>query len=108
VRLPSSCEILFPAADEIPPEHRPPPPFHQTDVLINGELRPWEDPRQSVISPIRVCNETGASMLSSSGATPRGDRDGRQHDVPGNGRQIETAIETPDRISSSALFQGLP
>jgi hypothetical protein len=33
---------LFPAADEIPPEHRPRPPLHQTRVLINGELRPWE------------------------------------------------------------------
>jgi hypothetical protein len=51
---------LFPRPEEVPLEHRPPALVHQRRVLINGELRSYEGPCRSVMSPIRVRNSAGA------------------------------------------------
>ncbi len=36
-------------------------PFHQTEYLINGELRKWDGPSREVFSPIHLKDEDGSS-----------------------------------------------
>ncbi len=45
---------LFPAAEEIPAAHRLTLPLDQRRWLVDGELRTWDGPVQSVVSPIRL------------------------------------------------------
>jgi aldehyde dehydrogenase (NAD+) len=63
---------LFPGIDEIPLEHRPPAPIHQRCVLVNGELRTWHGPCQTVLSPIRVRNDAGDLEPVELGSYPEG------------------------------------
>jgi len=63
---------LFPGIDEIPLEHRPPAPIHQRCVLVNGELRTWHGPCQTVLSPIRVRNDAGDLEAVELGSYPEG------------------------------------
>ena len=48
----STLQQLFPTAD-ILSEHQPPSPVHQRHYLINGELRPWEGPRDGPFPRMR-------------------------------------------------------
>ena len=50
---------LFPQDGEIPAEHRPPPPIHQRTYLVNGELKPWDGPVDTVRSPVCVRKADG-------------------------------------------------
>ncbi len=43
---------LFPEENQIPKEFKVKFPLHQTEYLINGELRVWSGPMQDVYSPI--------------------------------------------------------
>ena len=52
----STLQQLFPTAD-ILSEHQPPSPVHQRHYLVNGELRPWEGPLETVRSPVCVRGE---------------------------------------------------
>src|SRR6478735_2394557 len=52
----STLQQLFPNAD-ILREHQPPSPVHQRHYLIDGELRPWEGPLETVRSPVCVRGE---------------------------------------------------
>jgi glyceraldehyde-3-phosphate dehydrogenase (NADP+) len=63
---------LYPSIEEIPLEHRPPPPIHQRRVLIDGELRSREGPYQTVSSPIRVRNAAGDLEQVDLGSHPQG------------------------------------
>jgi glyceraldehyde-3-phosphate dehydrogenase (NADP+) len=63
---------LFPRPEEVPLEHRPPALVHQRRVLINGELRSYEGPCRSVMSPIRVRNSAGALEQVELGSYPEG------------------------------------
>jgi aldehyde dehydrogenase (NAD+) len=45
---------LFPTQDEISSEHRPPSPVHQRSYLVNGELKAWSGPVETVRSPVCV------------------------------------------------------
>ena len=45
---------LFPAFADIPAAHRLPLPIDQRQWLVDGELRTWDGPMQSVVSPIRL------------------------------------------------------
>lgn len=47
----------FPAENAIPEAHRL-PPLHQREYLINGEIRHWDGPVQTVLSPVAVRTET--------------------------------------------------
>src|SRR5512140_836063 len=53
---PLSLTELFPALDAIPAEFRLAAPLDQTAYLLDGELRHWSGPIQSVFSP--VCRDT--------------------------------------------------
>jgi hypothetical protein len=63
---------LFPRADEIPLEHRPPAAIHQRRLLINGELRIWEGFCQTVLSPVRFRNTAGVLEHVELGSYPEG------------------------------------
>ncbi len=56
---------LFPLESEIPAEHRPPLPIHQRTYLVNGELKGWSGPVDSVRSP--VCVRTSDDRLAQIG-----------------------------------------
>ncbi len=43
---------LFPEENQIPKEFKVKFPLHQTEYLINGELRTWSGPMQEVYSPV--------------------------------------------------------
>jgi glyceraldehyde-3-phosphate dehydrogenase (NADP+) len=53
-------ETLFPAADDIPAAYRLDEPLHQTEYLINGEIRHWDGAALNVLSP--VCLHTGDGL----------------------------------------------
>ena len=63
---------LFPRADEIPLEHSPPAAIHQRRVLINGELRSWQGPCQTVVSPVRFRNTAEVLEQVELGSYPEG------------------------------------
>lgn len=52
---------IFPEAEKIPPEFRLPSPVAVTEYLINGELIPWNGPREEVYSPVCVSGGNGPS-----------------------------------------------
>ncbi len=60
---------LFPRENEIPEEHRPPGPIHQRSYLIDGVLKTWEGPAQTVLSPVCVAARTASWSRSNSAAT---------------------------------------
>ncbi|MBV8883153.1 MAG: NADP-dependent glyceraldehyde-3-phosphate dehydrogenase [Chroococcidiopsidaceae cyanobacterium CP_BM_RX_35] len=50
---------IFPDEDSIPTEFQLPFPIHQTEYLINGELRHWDGPKQEAFSSIFVKTADG-------------------------------------------------
>ena len=63
---------LFPRENEIPAEHRPPAPIHQRSYLVDGELKPWEGPVQTVLSPVCVRRDNGELEQVELGSYPAG------------------------------------
>jgi glyceraldehyde-3-phosphate dehydrogenase (NADP+) len=59
LRLVDKIQSIFPQENSIPVEFQLKEPIHQTEYLINGELRHWQGPTQSAFSSIYVSN--GAS-----------------------------------------------
>lgn len=55
---------IFPAPEEIPPEHRLPPTIEQTEYLINGEFRHWSGPMGEAVSPVRLRGADGLTTLT--------------------------------------------
>lgn len=58
-RLVDKIQSIFPQEDSIPAEFQIKEPIHQTEYLINGELRHWQGPTQSAFSSIYVSNGAG-------------------------------------------------
>jgi glyceraldehyde-3-phosphate dehydrogenase (NADP+) len=52
-------QSIFPRDDQIPAAHRLDAPLHQTEYLINGELRHWQGPALDVYSPVCVQTDSG-------------------------------------------------
>ncbi|MDQ0474201.1 NADP-dependent glyceraldehyde-3-phosphate dehydrogenase [Labrys wisconsinensis] len=63
---------LFPRAEDVPAEHRLPAEIHQDVVLVNGQLKPWNGPRQAVVSPIHLRGPDGALTPVEIGSVPQG------------------------------------
>lgn len=63
---------LFPTQDEISSEHRPPAPVHQRSYLINGELKAWDGPVETVRSPVCVRGQDGSLEQVELGSYPVG------------------------------------
>ena len=54
---------LFPAPEEIPPQHRLPAPVELRTFLAGGELRTWEGDAQEVLSPVCVRTPAGPERV---------------------------------------------
>ena len=50
---------VFPRATDIPEDLLNDIPCIQTGYLVNGKLRHWDGPRQEVLSPVWVTDDTG-------------------------------------------------
>lgn len=61
--LKEKIKNIFPLAAEIPGELLNNIPFIQKEYLMNGEIHVWEGPRQEVLSPVRVTDDTGQKPL---------------------------------------------
>ena len=66
----SSLRQLFPRENEIPPEYRLGAPIRQTTYLVNGELRAWTGPTQTVYSPVWIRDSTGTPQRIEIGSYP--------------------------------------
>jgi glyceraldehyde-3-phosphate dehydrogenase (NADP+) len=59
----NGAQSLFPAPEEIPAGFRAAGPVHQTEYLIDGELRRWQGPMQEVVSPICLNGSSGPQAV---------------------------------------------
>jgi glyceraldehyde-3-phosphate dehydrogenase (NADP+) len=62
---------LIPLMSDVPAEHRIEAPFHQTQYLVNGEIRNWEGERTDVVSPIFIKNLDGTVAQPIIGSYPQ-------------------------------------
>ena len=60
----------FPAASEIPPEHRLASPIHQRTYLVGGEFRAWDGECKTVLSPICARQPDGTVRQLEIGSYP--------------------------------------
>ncbi|MGO4572496.1 NADP-dependent glyceraldehyde-3-phosphate dehydrogenase [Microvirga sp. 2TAF3] len=67
-----TLRLLFPSEGEISSEHRPPAPIHQRHYLLNGELKPWHGPVETVRSPVCVRGLDGQLEQVELGSYPIG------------------------------------
>ena len=51
---PRDITRVFPAENEVPERFRFGAPLNQDSFLIDGEMRSWQGPFQSVESPVRI------------------------------------------------------
>ena len=61
---------LFPAANDVPPEHRLGAPIHQRRSLVGGELVPWDGECKTVLSPVCVRHADGTVRQVEIGSYP--------------------------------------
>lgn len=54
MRFPDRLQEIFVAEEQIPEKYRLTEPIHQTEYLVNGEMRPWPGPYHDVYSPVCV------------------------------------------------------
>ncbi|MFA5906282.1 MAG: aldehyde dehydrogenase family protein, partial [Desulfobacula sp.] len=57
--LAEKIKNIFPQAADIPKMLLNDIPFIQRGYLVNGEIKVWDGPRQEVLSPVRVSDDTG-------------------------------------------------
>ena len=65
-----SLKRRFPAAGEIPPEHRLIAPIHQRTYLVGGEFRAWDGECKTVLSPICARQPDGTVQQLEIGSYP--------------------------------------
>jgi len=71
VITPDHLKQLFPQESDVPPEHRRLDPLHQRTYLVNGELRTWKGPCQTVLSPVHLRNADGTLAPVEIGSYPQ-------------------------------------
>ena len=62
MKLEQKVNLIFPEEEIIPTEFRLNTPINQKEYLVNGELRHWDGPMQSVFSPVCVKSSSGISQ----------------------------------------------
>jgi aldehyde dehydrogenase (NAD+) len=63
---------LFPLESEIPAEHRLAGEIDQRVTLVSGELKKWEGPVQTVVSPVHIRGADGSLKALRLGSVPTG------------------------------------
>ncbi|MBF0468358.1 MAG: NADP-dependent glyceraldehyde-3-phosphate dehydrogenase [Desulfamplus sp.] len=61
--LTDKIKNVFPRITDVPKPLLNDIPYIQTGYLVDGEIRLWDGPRQEVISPVRIANNTGHKPL---------------------------------------------
>src|SRR4051812_10019198 len=54
---------IFPDEQAVPEEYRLASPVHQTEYLINGEIRHWAGATHTVLSPVCVRTPQGVTQV---------------------------------------------
>ncbi|MFJ4374097.1 NADP-dependent glyceraldehyde-3-phosphate dehydrogenase [Pseudomonas japonica] len=68
-------DSLFPTAEEIPEAYRLGAPLEQRDYLVNGQLRHWQGPLATVLSPVWLKDADGNEQQVILGSAPLLDAD---------------------------------
>ena len=59
----TSPDFSCPSPDQIPAEHRLPAFLEQREYLLNGQIRKWQGPLETVISPIALQSGAGCEQV---------------------------------------------
>lgn len=106
----SKLELLFPSQTEIPAEHRLAALIHQRCILIDGELKDWAGPSQTVLSPIWTRDHDGALAPTEIGSYPKGSPEATEAalaaavDAYANGSGRWPTMTVADRIACMEEF----
>ena len=68
----AALKQLFPFENDMLAERQPPSPVHQRVYLVNGELRSWRGPVETVRSPVCVRRPDGSLEQVELGSYPVG------------------------------------
>jgi glyceraldehyde-3-phosphate dehydrogenase (NADP+) len=107
---PEALKQLFPSKEEISSEHRPPSPVHQRVYLIDGELRPWDGPVETVRSPVCVRGPGGSLEQVELGSYPVGGEQEAEEALAAavaaydQGRGVWPTMTVADRIACMQDF----
>jgi glyceraldehyde-3-phosphate dehydrogenase (NADP+) len=105
-----SLRQLFPREDEISLEHRPPSPVHQRSYLVNGELKAWDGPVETVRSPVCVRGRDGSLKQVELGSYPIGGEQEAEEALAAavaaydEGRGVWPTMTVADRIACMQNF----
>ncbi|MBN1676831.1 MAG: NADP-dependent glyceraldehyde-3-phosphate dehydrogenase [Kiritimatiellae bacterium] len=100
---------IFPEPADIPPPFRPALPVHQTEYLVDGEIRHWSGPSQEVLSAVCAPGGAGPSpvvlgdypLLGVAEAKAALEAACRAYD---NGRGAWPTLSVAERIEHAASF----
>lgn len=101
---------LFPQDSEIPADNHPPPPIHQRVYLINGELKVWDGPMDTVRSPVCVRKSNGELEQIELGSVPSGGEREAEEALEAavaaydNGRGLWPTMTVAERIAGLQNF----
>jgi glyceraldehyde-3-phosphate dehydrogenase (NADP+) len=107
---PEALKQLFPSKEEISSEHRPPSAVHQRVYLIDGELRPWDGPVETVRSPVCVRGPGGSLEQVELGSYPVGGEQEAEEALAAavaaydQGRGVWPTMTVADRIACMQDF----
>nr|WP_114946059.1 NADP-dependent glyceraldehyde-3-phosphate dehydrogenase [Microvirga calopogonii] len=101
---------LFPFESDMLAEHRPPSPVHQRVYLVNGELRSWEGPVETVRSPVCVRGQDDSLEQIELGSYPIGGEPEAEEALAAavaaydEGRGVWPTMTVADRIACMQNF----
>jgi glyceraldehyde-3-phosphate dehydrogenase (NADP+) len=101
---------LFPSEEEISTEHRPPSPVHQRSYLLDGVLKPWNGPVETVRSPVCVRRRDGSLEQVELGSYPIGGEPEAEEALAAavaaydEGRGVWPTMTVADRIACMQTF----
>jgi aldehyde dehydrogenase (NAD+) len=101
---------LFPSEKEISSEHRPPSPVHQRSYLVDGELKNWDGPIETVRSPVCVRGPDGSLEQVELGSYPIGGEPEAEEALAAavaaydEGRGVWPTMTVADRIACMQSF----
>jgi glyceraldehyde-3-phosphate dehydrogenase (NADP+) len=106
----AALKQLFPFEDDMLAEHQPPSPVHQRVYLVNGELRSWKGPVETVRSPVCVRRQDGSLEQIELGSYPIGGEPEAEEALAAavaaydEGRGVWPTMTVADRISCMQSF----
>jgi glyceraldehyde-3-phosphate dehydrogenase (NADP+) len=106
----AALKQLFPFENDMLAEHQPPSPVHQRVYLVNGELRSWKGPVETVRSPVCVRRPDGSLEQVELGSYPVGGVEEAEEALAAavaaydEGRGVWPTMTVADRIACMQSF----